>query len=586
MAKQVLVYNDARNTYKNDNFVMYRNETTHKWILKKSNNEVIDQDTYRYDLAERNNITFSYIQPEGAPMLTTRQIQLMTRSVCDELLHHATFADLYSIKRVLDKDPTIPSVLTPFWVGINTLVNSIYNKVLNGNSVPENACEVITSSLKTRVEDDLRVLVLSKGIDVPHLDTLLGNAIITNLSKIAPSDLQALLLLCDTIVTEGGLGFINEEVARLAQYLDTINASVKADFEAYEISDSAVLQLIIVGAVAKHKLALTTENKTYHNIASGLKMFGGFGNGQYSTTTEQPFPPIGYYSEPLGLLQDTDAQRALNLIKTLTPTEQFQLFKLVDKAQSLKPQDFETLSRHKLSVSETFFKDQDTTIMKQALTKLSEMFQHYTSATDGNQPDPFATSNGSVSMFAKLAGLSKLFYPNATPEFFDGEWADLPAPYISAPMPTDFCKTILESPPVFTPTVTPEAILEWWNGSCDRKETTALSGEDQKQQSRLYVGKNGEAEVFMVASPKAFLDQLESKRENVLHDVINEINEHLTEAFKENKGNYNVQERTFSIELPISVASMPMRADIVNVLGKAGWLTEFNSTHVQLTAKQ
>lgn len=582
MAKQVLVYNDARNTYKNDNFVMYRNETTHKWILKKSNNEVIDQDTYRYDLAERNNITFSYIQPEGAPMLTTRQLQLMTRSVCDELLHHATFADLYSIKRVLDKDPTLPAVLTPFWVGISTLVNSIYNKVLNGNSIPENACEVITSSLKTRVEDDLRVVILSKGIDAPHLDTLLGNAIITNLSRIAPSDLQALLLLCDTIVTEGGLGFINEEVARLAQYLDTINASVKADFEAYEISDSAVLQLVIIGAVVKHKLTLTSENKTYHNSMSGLKMFGGFGNGQYSATTEQPFPPIGYYSEPLNLLQDTDAQRALNFIKTLTPTEQFQLFKLVDKAQSLKPQDFETLSRHQLSVSETFFKDQDTTIMKQALTKLTEMFQHYTRATDGNQPDPFATSNGSVSMFGKLAGLSKLFYPDVTPEFFDGEWADVPAPYISAPMSTDFCKTILDNPP----TSLAEVITDSANGNYSRQEPTALGGTSDVYTRRLSVAESGEPEVFMVASPKAFLDQLESKRESVLHDVINEINEHLTEAFKENKGNYNVQERSFSIELPISVASVPMRTDIVNVLSKAGWSTMFSSTHVQLTAKQ
>ena len=98
MTKETLVYNHCNDTYTSEQYVMYRHKEIRKWVLKDKHddNRILGTDQYRYDLADRHNVTLSNTTPDKVnfDFVQERLLALSNkhRQACINLAH--MFKDL------------------------------------------------------------------------------------------------------------------------------------------------------------------------------------------------------------------------------------------------------------------------------------------------------------------------------------------------------------------------------------------------------------------------------------------------------------------------------------------------------------
>ena len=577
MTKETLVYNHYTDAYVNDQYVMYRHKELRKWVLedKYDDNRILGKDQFRYDLAERCNITLSNITLDQVnfDFIQERLFTLSKKrqQACINLAH--MFKDLevsdeedilvtmYNYKLDWSKEHEIrlcpaedyPEYLNYFLYLFVLPMEFVLTTKQRNTFIKEFITGLTEKPWVPLLElpeiyKDLSSLDMCEYKDLVDLCTVLQHE--------PHITMEQLISLVSTGIQPKEFGVINLHNAmhKTRHSLVTFFKILDGLYKTYVLTaDDVTPDIDATLSVAAINIVLSTRLLEQYEA-----VYNGPPNALYETP-EMPIERKPSYN-PTELVEH---------IRNLGPKGHYLFFKYMSAARKLTVSQLAEINSSGLRVSKALFPHTNTDLMSAVVSKISNIY-----FKDIN-PDIEEV----VTFFKDMWVLLIHFYPESvdfsvdtTEKLFNGtdlqtlfENSDKPTPW---PMSTDFTETIIATAPKDrTGLVTPQP------DPIDNELLVDDTSIDNSVTAIAVVSASDTMATLREKLPAELQVKLVNKAVEVINAFLRDV------EYLQKFGIFNSIEDTFEISVKPTLAKGTNLIDVVRALKSAGWTVSTVETY-------
>lgn len=268
-------------------------------------------------------------------------------------------------------------------------------------------------------------------------------------------------------------------------------------------------------------------------------------------TLEESDVPVNGYNEidvPVVHTQETRQAYLVEVLTKLNPASRFQVFKFVDRARFLTPEQFMDLSVTQIPTAQLLFPGQDVGVMHASMQEVCDAY-----ARTYNEP---FTMGHWLHLVVMIWAERERFYT----------LTDFVALVDKQPMDTSFTDIILKD--VNDESIENEFNLSRLINTLEISQDVEVPGIELVHGTTSNAGRAG----MTVASPKDLLENLARVRNNAIQKAIDEINGILdNEEYVRSIAAYDLEKGKVILELKLQSPLGGILADVMKAIEKAGW---------------